>query len=252
MATKGYTVPEVEAAYVRAHELCLQIGDTLQLFPVLWGLWAFYHVQARYQTARELGERCLSLAQGAQDPVFLLGAHYALGQTAFWLGEPVSARAHIERCVALDHVRYHASYRHLYGFDIGAVGQCYVPWTLWLLGHADQALTKMHEALTLIQERSQHYILAWALDFIATLHQFRRENHASRERAEAAITLSNEQGYPYWLGVGTILRGWALAEQGQGEEGVRQIRQGISTYQATGAELNRPYFLPCWPRRMEK
>ena len=41
MATKGYAAPEVERAYTRARELCQQIGETPQLFPVLWGLWGF-------------------------------------------------------------------------------------------------------------------------------------------------------------------------------------------------------------------
>ena len=42
MATKGYAAPEVEHAYTRARELCQQVGETPQLFPVLWGLWVFY------------------------------------------------------------------------------------------------------------------------------------------------------------------------------------------------------------------
>ena len=42
MATKGYAAPEVGEAYTRARELCQQIGETPQLFPVLWGFWAFY------------------------------------------------------------------------------------------------------------------------------------------------------------------------------------------------------------------
>ena len=42
---------------------------------------------------------------------------------------------------------------------------------------------------------------------------------------------------------GTILRGWALAEQGQGEEGIAQIRQGLAACRATGAEVWRPHFL---------
>jgi predicted ATPase len=40
-----------------------------------------------------------------------------------------------------------------------------------------------------------------------------------------------------------MYRGWALVEQGQGEEGIAQIRQGLTAYRATGAEMARPYFL---------
>jgi predicted ATPase len=42
---------------------------------------------------------------------------------------------------------------------------------------------------------------------------------------------------------GTILRGSALAEQGQSAEGIAQMRQGIAAWRATGAELRRPYYL---------
>jgi len=42
------------------------------------------------------------------------------------------------------------------------------------------------------------------------------------------------------------MRGWALAMQGHGEEGMAQIRQGIAAYRATGAELFVPLFLYTW------
>ncbi|MBS1252652.1 MAG: hypothetical protein MAG451_01693 [Anaerolineales bacterium] len=70
-----------------------------------------------------------------------------------------------------------------------------------------------------------------------------REGDAAQERAEAAIALSTEQGFPFFLTMGTILRGWALAEQGQREEGISQMRHGLAAYRATGAEWMRPYYL---------
>jgi len=57
------------------------------------------------------------------------------------------------------------------------------------------------------------------------------------------MALSTEQGFPYWLAIGTMVRGWALALQGQAEDGIAQIRQGLTAWQATGAEFVRPYFL---------
>ena len=41
----------------------------------------------------------------------------------------------------------------------------------------------------------------------------------------------------------TVLRGWAIAEQGRNEEGIAQIQEGLAASRATGAELLRPYFL---------
>jgi predicted ATPase len=62
------------------------------------------------------------------------------------------------------------------------------------------------------------------------------------EHAEAAVALSTEQGFPLWAALGTSFRGWALAMQGQGEEGMAQVRQGIAACRATGAVLTVPYF----------
>ena len=99
------------------------------------------------------------------------------------------------------------------------------------------------EAVTLAHEVSHPFSLAFALNFTARLHQLRREQPAVQAGAEAAIALSTEQGFPFFLAMGTILRGWAVAEQGQGAAGISQLRKGLATYQATGAEIWRPYFL---------
>ena len=50
-ATKGNAAPEVERAYARARELCAQLGDTPQLFPVLRGLMVYYQKRGDLQTA---------------------------------------------------------------------------------------------------------------------------------------------------------------------------------------------------------
>ena len=76
----------------------------------------------------------------------------------------------------------------------------------------------------------------------AFVSQFRRDVPAVHEQAEATVALSTEQGFPLWAALGTSLRGWALAMQGQSEEGMAQIRQGIAAYQAAGAALLVPFF----------
>jgi predicted ATPase len=57
------------------------------------------------------------------------------------------------------------------------------------------------------------------------------------------LALSREQGFPLWVAVGMIWKGWTLTERGQGQEGIAQIRQGLTAYQAAAGALGRPYYL---------
>jgi predicted ATPase len=126
MVIKGQAAPEVERAYTRARELCQQVGETPQLFPALWGLWMFYFLRAELQTARELGEQLLGLAQGVQDPVLLLEGHHALWTALFLLGELAPARTHFEQGTALYNLQQHRSLAFAYGgHDPGACCQSY-------------------------------------------------------------------------------------------------------------------------------
>ena len=242
-ATKGIASPEVERAATRARKLCKQVGETRQLFPVLLMLEGVYRLRAEVATARELGEQLLRLAQHTQEPVLLAEAHATLGMTLYTLGELVSARAHLEQVMAIYCSQSHGSQalRSLPGSWVSCLS--YVAWILWLLGYPDQALEKSQEALTLAQEQAHPYSLARALLWAAGLRQFRRERAEAQARAEAAMILSTEQGFPNWLPIATIQWGWALATQGHGGEGIAQIHQGLAAMRATGVELGRPHWL---------
>ncbi|HEV8712367.1 MAG TPA: AAA family ATPase [Candidatus Binatia bacterium] len=92
IATKGQAAPEVGKVYARAYELCQQEGESSQLFTVSRGLRFFYLARGEFQTAYELSEQLLRLAQRLHDPALLLEAHHALGALLFWLGEFASAQ----------------------------------------------------------------------------------------------------------------------------------------------------------------
>jgi TOMM system kinase/cyclase fusion protein len=243
MAARGFAAPEVLHAYARARELCQQVGETTEIFPVLWGLWRFYFVRAEHQTARELAEQCLNLAQRVQDPALLLVAHHAVGGTACFLGEVALARAHLEQGLALYDPQEHHMLAFRYGHDFKIWCLSYVAWPLWLLGYPDQALTRSKEAITLAQELSHPISLAAALAYAAWLHHARRDAAAAQECAETAIMLSNERGFVQYMAIGRPLRGWALAMQEQGEEGIAQLHQGLAAVRAVGSGLDWPRFL---------
>jgi predicted ATPase len=239
---KGQAAPEVERAYTQAYAWCQQLGETPELVPVLFGLWRFYLEQSQLHTARELGDTLLRLAQQAHDPALAVLAHQALGLTWFYLGVLPAARQHLEAGIA----RYTPDQRRTPAFRIGSdpgvVCRHYAAQTLWVLGYPAQALARVHEALTLAHALAHPYSLAAARVHAARDSQFRRDVPATYEHAEAAVALATAQGFSYWAALGTIMRGWALALQGQGEAGLAQLRQGIAAVRATGAALADPYF----------
>jgi predicted ATPase/class 3 adenylate cyclase len=239
---KGQAAPEVEHAYTQARALCQQVGETPELVPVLFGLWRFYLVRAQLHTARELGETLLRLARHADDPALAVLAHSALGFTSFCLGALPVARQHLEEAIARDTPDQHRAPVFRIGQDPGVGCRGYAARTLWLLGYPEQALTHVHDALALAHALSHPFSLAWAQCAAAIVSQWRRDVPAVHEHAEAAVALSAEQGFPLWATQGTIFRGWALAMQGQGEEGMAQVRHGIAANRATGAALLVPYF----------
>jgi predicted ATPase len=244
IATKGYGAPEVAHIYSRARELCQQMGETPDLFPVLRGLWVFHEARAEMLVAQELAEQLLVLAQSIQNPVHLIEAHRALGNTLFWLGEFAPARVHLEQGIALYDFQQHRALAFLYGTDPAVICLSYAAWALWLLGYPDQARQRSAEALTLAQELSHSPTLAVALVWVTFLHQACWEVPLVQERAEALMGLAAEQGFQFWLAVGTARRDWVLVQQGrQSAEEMAQLRQKLAAYCATGAEPERAYWL---------
>jgi predicted ATPase len=244
VVTQGPAAPETEQAYTRAQELCGQVGETSQLFPVLWAFWRFYNNRGEPHRALTLGEQLLSLAHQTHDSALRLEAHHTLWGTLVSSGELVAARAHLEQGISLYDASQHRSHAALYGgHDPGVCCFSHAAWTLWMLGYPDQALRSIHEGLTLARELAHPASLAIALRWMATLQQSRQEKQAAREGAEACAALAGEQGFAPESAQAMILRGWALVERGRGTEEIVQIHQGLAAYRATGSVLRQSYYL---------
>src|SRR5262249_26502237 len=228
IAAKGYEAPETEGAWTRAYELCPQLGETSQLFSVLWGLQQLYVARADYRRGREYGEQMRSLAQRLSDPSLLLWAYRGLGEVSFCLGECLAAKTYSENGVALYDPQQRQVQTFIYGEDPAMAVLPFYGQSLCVLGYPDQALQKTREALTLARELAHANSMGSASFFVAWVHIYRREPEAAREHAEAVIALATEQGLPWWLAAGTLARGWALVAQGEGEAGIVQLRQGLA------------------------
>jgi predicted ATPase len=243
--TKGWPAPEVGQAYSRAQHLCQQLGETAQLSPVLWGLGNFHVVRGEPQTARELGEQLLTLAQQHQGPTYFLAAHFMLGNALTMLGALEPAITHWEQTFALYDPQQHQVLTSLLSADPGVFSLAFASHTLWLRGYPDQALMRSRQALELAQHLSHPFSLALAHCYAAMLHQFRREPRLVQQQAEAAMSLCTEQGFTYYLAWATLMQGWALSAQSAdraNEDAVAQVRQGFADLLATGGGIRETYY----------
>jgi predicted ATPase/class 3 adenylate cyclase len=229
MATGGYSAPEVEENYRQARELCQQLGETPQLFPVLWGLARIHDHRGELNVGRELGEQLLVLAERVQNPALILEAHHELWANLSSLGELTSALIHTERGIELYNPQEHRQYAFLYGgHDPGVCGIRHAAMVLWLLGYPAHALRRSQEALALARELSHPYSITHALYYSAWVHQQRGERQAVEEHIEAAIRLATEQELTRWVLQGAVLHGWLLIQQGKGQEGILRMREGAT------------------------
>ena len=123
--------------------------------------------------------------------------------------------------------------------DPGVACRVYAAWALWVLGYPDQALTRIQEALARAHELAHPYTATYALYAATRLHQFRQEGQPVLSQAEAAIALATEHGFAEWIVMARVMRGWALAILGKGEEGIAQLDQGLVALRSMGNELER-------------
>jgi predicted ATPase len=247
IATKGFAAPDTGQAYERARALCQQLGDTPQIFPVLYGLNVFYSARGEGQMSREVAAQSLRLAQQVRDPDLLLEAHECVGASLLLLGEEwATARDHLERALALYDPHRHRAHAFVYGRDPGVTAKSQLSSVLWMLGYPAQALRQSQDALAWARELAHAYSTAYALYFAAALNiLFRRDVAAVHARTEELLTLATEQGLLFWMAMGTYTRGWVLAEQGQAAEGMALMRQGIGAQRAAGmeAQLSGYYYI---------
>jgi predicted ATPase len=113
---------------------------------------------------------------------------------------------------------------------------------LWLLGYPDQARAWGREALILARTWSHPLTLVHTHGSQVVLYQYLCDGPKVQEHAEVGMALSAEQGLPFWEAVGMVMRGWALAAQGQAEAGITQLTQGLAAYRATRQRIFLPYY----------
>ncbi len=242
-AVKGYVNPEVEQAYTRARELCQHQEQTELFLPTLHGLYRFYVVRGDLETTLELTDDILNRAEQIQDPDHTLEAHRSRSLTLFFMGRFAEARQYAETGYSLYDIEKHRSHAFVYGVDPSVVCLTFWAWSAWKLGFPDLALEKSHEVLELSKKLAHPHSRAFALAVTGSHYQARRDYESVAEIADETIALAKEHGFPYWIGWGSLLKGWAKCFQADADSGVETMQKSLAAWKAAGVGLARPLFL---------
>jgi DNA-binding winged helix-turn-helix (wHTH) protein/predicted ATPase len=244
MATSGFGAPEVEAAYSRARSLCQEIGDTLGLFPSMWGLWLFYWGRGAVDSARELADELLALTETRQDDSLRLQALHASWATAFSQGNLDRACALGAEGIRLYDADRHADMAATYGsHDAGVCARIFLARALALRGRRDESIRIGDEAIALASRLQHPFTTALSLTFRAAADQSCRDAAGAARYAAEAMAIARKQDFKLMLAWCSVFDGWAAVEQSGSAEGFERIQRGIAEARASGSDQFVPHLL---------
>ncbi|MBR0831010.1 AAA family ATPase [Bradyrhizobium manausense] len=250
IAAKGYAVQEVEENYIRALELGQQLDDEEKTFAATRGLWVCHFIRADLTRAHDLSVELLKFAKRerlneralpAQQTGYLIEAHRAIAMTMLYRGRFAASQHHLHRCINLYSPELHSDLMERHGTDPGVVSLSYLGYLLWFLGRPDAARQHSEQAIANAEKIRHPFTLAFALVFGAYLCQHLRDVEGTRDHANRAMIIASEHNFLHWKQQAAILRGWALTQLGEIDEGLSQMRVGLDEYEAMDSWL-----AGCW------
>ena len=240
---KGWAAPEVEPVFARARQLCHELNDPPELFPVLWGLTLYHGIRGDLREYRDRADELMVQAEHSGNPVFLMGAHHLVGVSREFLGDMVEASRVLDRGRELHVPADHLKYTAIYGLDPGMIARAMSSRPLWVLGYPDRALERARETLTLARSQHQPMTLAFALLVVQGVHLYRGEASVANSMGDDVIALCREYELRQEAEWGRSFQGSALAALGRTDEGIALLEDSLAVQHAIGSGLVRTAFL---------
>ncbi len=242
-AIEGWTAEPVKAAYSRALQLSNSDTPIEDVFGPVFGLWAWNFVRPLLGEAEELAGRLMSFATSMASPVYEVLGRQALGFTFFAQGRFENANTELERSIRLCDDEQASAYLALSGQDPRVHARLYRAMVVWFLGFPDQALALCAEALHRAELFEDPFSEAMAQSITLRINQLRGEPTLVSAEADAVVELCKEHGFVHYLAMALILRGWARATQGEIDNGIAEMNEGLRYGRVSGALLYESYAL---------
>jgi predicted ATPase len=250
IATQGPASNKTMATFARARELCERLGDPPEQLQVMFWLTTASVMRGELPVAEETIAALLQLAEARDDRPTLLNAMRGQAMIRLFMGRLTGAHEAIERA----YEAFEASSEEdrlaarVAGQDAGVADLALMSWALWLLGHADTALTRVNVAIQRADAISHPHSQAYACYYACILHALRGEFLTAQGHAERCIALSEEHGFRQWR-LARAIRGICVASLEPSPSALGEIRAALDEYRSAGYQLaiTALYVLLCPP-----
>ncbi|MGB9150630.1 MAG: AAA family ATPase [Burkholderiales bacterium] len=242
MLAKGWAAPEVEHAYARANQLSAAVIDPEDAVRTLWGICVFHLVRGEIDYARGMGDRIMDIANSSGSRRARLVAHMLGVQLSMYSGDFTGAQTHATVAEQLYSVEDDQPMISHFSTDLRLTVRLHAAHIQWISGLPDQSIALSVQNVEFARPLNHPYSLSWAMTWGAIPLLYRREHEELLKLVEQGICIAEEHGFAYTAAIGTMARGWARAQAGAQSEGIREMKQGLTNFRKTGAEIVVPFF----------
>jgi len=244
-AIGGYGSPEVARNFSQAHDVYRRVASDPHISAGLQGLYRFYKTTGQLDTASEFIASLRDFAQATGDQVLLMQVHRQEASVSLFRGNLDQAQEHHDKSLALFDPA-HSPRRDHQTTEWQTAMRCEEAELSWLRGFPDRSAQSMMAALSHAREIDHPRNLAYALLFVASLYQRRGDVANTLALAEECVALSDQSGLPIYAAGARILRGCAMASEGeQVEQAIDEMREGLGVWQRSGLALYSRFFICC-------
>ena len=242
IATKGFSFEGVGEVYSRARTLAKEIGDTERTFAVLWGLCSHNITRANHEEARRVGEEMNTIRVEEDTGIFII-SKIALAAPCYSLSKFTESFHQFAHGVPTYKNEHHDLHVRLCGMDMGVFCRGFGSHSAWQYGRVETAVEWSNESVRIAKEVAHPFSRAVGQAYAAMLHQYMRDIQATQEFAATTIALSTEQNFAYYLAWGMIIHGWCVGIQGDTQQGLKQINEGLVLFRDSGSGRGLPFYL---------
>jgi predicted ATPase len=110
-------------------------------------------------------------------------------------------------------------------------------WVFWLLGHVDEAASRMAAALERADAVEHAHTQAYAWYYASVLHVLRGEPGIAQSYAERCLATSEQHGFRNWLGLSRAIRDICASVLDASAGPPREVMAVLDEYQRAGYRL---------------